>query len=82
MEMRSGGRAALVWDKHRFLRGYATFYAQGMGIQEENHIGRGAAQNAWAGFRAFWSIPIDVVLVYWPVESRGEKRAFGKRNAP
>ena len=42
-------------------------YAQAMGIQEENQIGRGPAQNSWAGFRAFWSAPIGILLVYWPV---------------
>ena len=58
---------APVWDWRCFIRGYVVFYAQAMGIQEENQIGRGAAQTHWAGFRAFWSAPIGGLWVYWPV---------------
>ena len=67
MEMRSGARAAPVWGWRCFLRGYVVFYAQATGIQEENQIGRGAAQKSGAGFRAFWSAAIGVFVVYWPV---------------
>ena len=64
-----GARAAPVWGRRRFLRGCVVFYAQATGIQEGSQIGRGVAQNSWAGFRAFWSVPIGVVLVYWPVRA-------------
>ena len=67
MEMRSGARAAPVWGWRCFLRGCVVFYAQATGIQEENQIGRGAAQKSLCRFRAFWSVAIGVFLVYWPV---------------
>ena len=46
MEMRSGARAAPVWDWRCFLRGSVGFYAQATGVQEENQIGRGAAKKS------------------------------------
>ena len=67
MEMSSGARAAPVWGWRCFLRGYVVFYAQATGIQEENQIRRGAAQNFLVTLRAFWSAPIGVFPVYWPV---------------
>ena len=70
MEMRSGARAAPVWDYRRFLRGSVGFYAQATGIQEENQIGRGAAEKIQVRFCAFWSVDIDVFLVDWPVYTR------------
>ena len=66
MEMRSGTRAAPVWGWRCFLRGYVV-YAKATGIQEENEIGRGAAKTSLHRFRTFWSAPIGVFLVYWPV---------------
>ena len=45
------------------LRLCRVLYAQATGIQEENQIGRGAAQKSSAGFRAFWSMAIGVFLV-------------------
>ena len=50
-----------------FPSGYVAFYAQAMGIQEENQIGRGAAEKSEVRSRAFWSAPMGVCLVYWPV---------------
>ena len=77
MAMRSGARAAPVWGWRCFLRGYVVFYvyAQATGIQEENQIGRGAAQKSWAGFRAFWLVAIGVFLVYWPVYLMGHQNS-------
>ena len=65
MEMRSGARAAPVWGWRCFLRGYVAFYAKDTGVQEENQIGRGAAEKSSRRFGAFWSAAIGVVLVYW-----------------
>ena len=72
MEMRSGARAAPIWDHRCFLRGYGGFYAQAMGIQEENQIGRGAAQNSVCKFRAFWPVPI---YIFWStgLSNRGNR---------
>ena len=67
MEMRSGARAAPVWGWRCFLRGYVIFYAKATGIQEENQINRGAAEiraRIASRFRAFWSAPTGVALVY------------------
>ena len=62
MEMRSGARAN--FGLAPFHRGYVGFYAQATGIQEENQIRRGAVQKLEIRFRAFWSAPIGVFVVY------------------
>ena len=65
--MSSGARAAPDRDWRCFRRGYAAFYAQTTGIQEENQVRRGAANNAEVTPRAFWLAAIGVFLVHWPV---------------
>ena len=64
MEIRSGARAAPGWGWRYFFRGYVVFYANATGIQEENQIGRGAAEKCSRRFGTFWSAAIGVVLVY------------------
>ena len=68
MEMRSGARAAPVWDWRYFLRGSVGFYAQATGIQDGNQIGRGAAKKSesdsvifgrWP-LAFFWSIGLSI----------------------
>ena len=64
MEMRSGARAAPVWGWRCFLRGYVAFYAKAAGIQEENQIGRGAAQNLGPDSVHFCQLPL---ALFWSI---------------
>ena len=66
MEMRSGARTAPVWAQ-RFLCRYVDFHAQATGIPEENQVHRGATENVMVRFRASWSAPMGVYVVYWHV---------------
>ena len=78
MEMRSGARAAPVWDGRCFLRVYVVFYVQAMGIQEENQIGQGAAQNSWAGscaFKSFGRLSLQLAF-FWSIGLSTDEAKF------
>ena len=63
--MRNGARAALVWGYRCFLRDDVVFYAQATGVQEENQIGRGAAENLRTDSVLFGQLPSLPLAWFW-----------------